>query len=215
MTRHVRDWPRSPDTVATPSDSHAGCQPAQAHPRAVGTCQASAQNAAPGRAGRHQDVARACRSARRLSGSAIDADARHHVHTSRTAHSRLCPDCPLTARRPSPRRGRAYGRAPADTSPQAWPRDILSGARSNFNFACDRIVIPLHVGIVAPSPRLLGGHSVLAERLIQGWNGHAEIRAKLLPINPLPPPCFGIVRTMYTARCCSGRCRRPRDGAGS
>jgi hypothetical protein len=50
LTRRDRDWPRLPDTVATPSDSHAGCQPEAAHPRALGTCQASAQNAAPGRA---------------------------------------------------------------------------------------------------------------------------------------------------------------------
>jgi glycosyltransferase involved in cell wall biosynthesis len=61
-------------------------------------------------------------------------------------------------------------------------------------------MIPLHIGIVAPSLRLLGGHSVLAERLIQGWNGHAEIRARLLPINPLPPPSFAMVARLPLVR---------------
>lgn len=66
-------------------------------------------------------------------------------------------------------------------------------------------MIPLRIGIVAPSLRLLGGHSVLADRLIQGWSGHAEIRASLLPINPLPPPCIAMLARLPLVRTLIGQ----------
>lgn len=45
----------------------------------------------------------------------------------------------------------------------------------------------LRVAIVAPSCRILGGQSVQAARLIQGWRTDLEIEAWLVPINPVPP----------------------------
>jgi glycosyltransferase involved in cell wall biosynthesis len=44
------------------------------------------------------------------------------------------------------------------------------------------------VAIVAPSLAILGGQAVQARRLLDAWNGDPEVRAWLVPINPLPPP---------------------------
>jgi glycosyltransferase involved in cell wall biosynthesis len=43
------------------------------------------------------------------------------------------------------------------------------------------------VAIVAPSLAILGGQAVQARRLLDAWNGDPEVRAWLVPINPLPP----------------------------
>jgi L-malate glycosyltransferase len=51
----------------------------------------------------------------------------------------------------------------------------------------DQHLRPLRVAIVAPSLRILGGQSVLAERLLRGWSNDSEIAARLVPTNPLPP----------------------------
>ena len=45
----------------------------------------------------------------------------------------------------------------------------------------------LHVGIVAPTLGILGGHAVQAEQLLRGWQDDPAVAAWLIPINPLPP----------------------------
>ena len=66
---------------------------------------------------------------------------------------------------------------------------------------------PLRVAIVAASLRILGGHAVQAQRLIEGWAADADVRAWLVPINPVPraslEPLLRIryVRTVVTQLC--------------
>jgi len=56
----------------------------------------------------------------------------------------------------------------------------------------------IEVGLVAPTLDLLGGHSVQAARLIEAWAQDAEVRVRLLPINPpLPRPLAPVGRTRY------------------
>jgi glycosyltransferase involved in cell wall biosynthesis len=43
---------------------------------------------------------------------------------------------------------------------------------------------------VAPSLRILGGQAVQAQRLLDAWRNDADVRAWLVPINPVPPPPF-------------------------
>lgn len=45
----------------------------------------------------------------------------------------------------------------------------------------------LKVAIVAPSLRILGGHSVQASELLAGWKNDPEVDAWLVPIDPEPP----------------------------
>ena len=45
----------------------------------------------------------------------------------------------------------------------------------------------LKVAIVAPSLRILGGHSVQAGSLLAGWRNDPEVDAWLVPIDPEPP----------------------------
>jgi glycosyltransferase involved in cell wall biosynthesis len=45
----------------------------------------------------------------------------------------------------------------------------------------------IRVAIVAPSQRILGGQSVQAQRLLDGWHNDPEVEAWLVPINPEPP----------------------------
>ena len=45
----------------------------------------------------------------------------------------------------------------------------------------------LRVAIVAPTLEILGGHSVQAQRLLTAWRDDPDVRAWLVPINPLPP----------------------------
>ena len=66
---------------------------------------------------------------------------------------------------------------------------------------------PIRVAIVAPSLRILGGQSVQAQRLIDGWRDDEDIEAWLVPHNPLPPrPLQALlqikyVRTVITQLC--------------
>ena len=48
----------------------------------------------------------------------------------------------------------------------------------------------LRVAIVAPTLDILGGHSVQAQRLLTAWRDDPDVRAWLVPINPLPPAAF-------------------------
>ena len=65
----------------------------------------------------------------------------------------------------------------------------------------------LRVAIVAPTLRILGGHSVQAARMLQGWAEGEDVDAWLVPINPVPPPPFDrllkvkFVRTLVTQLC--------------
>ena len=45
----------------------------------------------------------------------------------------------------------------------------------------------IRVAIVAPTHGILGGHSVQAERMIDGWRGSPDVDAWLVPINPTAP----------------------------
>ena len=45
----------------------------------------------------------------------------------------------------------------------------------------------LNVAVVAPSLRILGGHSVQAERLLSAWRHDVDVSAWLVPIDPQPP----------------------------
>jgi glycosyltransferase involved in cell wall biosynthesis len=62
----------------------------------------------------------------------------------------------------------------------------------------------LRVAIVAPSLRILGGHSVQAQRMLDGWRHDLDVEAWLVPIDPLPPRPFDrllalkFVRTLVT-----------------
>ena len=46
---------------------------------------------------------------------------------------------------------------------------------------------PLNVAIVAPTLRILGGQPVQADRLVRAWTGDPDVRAWLVPVNPIPP----------------------------
>src|SRR5215216_1075393 len=62
----------------------------------------------------------------------------------------------------------------------------------------------LRVAIVVASLRILGGHSIQARRLINGWAGDRAVDAWIVPINPVPPKPFDrllrikYVRTLVT-----------------
>src|SRR5829696_1557406 len=45
----------------------------------------------------------------------------------------------------------------------------------------------LRVAIVAPTLEILGGHSVQAAALLDGWSEDRTVEAWLVPINPAPP----------------------------
>lgn len=45
----------------------------------------------------------------------------------------------------------------------------------------------LNVAIVAPTMGILGGQAVQADRLLRAWDEDPDVRAWLVPINPLPP----------------------------
>jgi glycosyltransferase involved in cell wall biosynthesis len=49
----------------------------------------------------------------------------------------------------------------------------------------------LHIAIVAPSLRILGGQSVQADGLLRAWRGDSAVHAWLVPHNPVPPAPFG------------------------
>lgn len=56
----------------------------------------------------------------------------------------------------------------------------------------------LHVAIVAPSMRILGGQAVQAARLLRAWRDDPDVRAWLVPINPVPPgPLRHLVKVKF------------------
>ena len=48
----------------------------------------------------------------------------------------------------------------------------------------------LRVAIVVASLRIVGGHSVQARRLLNGWANDSDVDAWIVPINPVPPKPF-------------------------
>jgi L-malate glycosyltransferase len=46
----------------------------------------------------------------------------------------------------------------------------------------------IHVAIVAPSLRILGGQAIQADRLLTEWRDDPDVHAWLVPVNPMPPP---------------------------
>src|SRR6476661_9841165 len=57
---------------------------------------------------------------------------------------------------------------------------------------------PVKVALVAPSLRILGGQAVQADRLLRAWKHDPEIRAWLVPVNPVPPaPLRFALRVKY------------------
>lgn len=66
---------------------------------------------------------------------------------------------------------------------------------------------PLRVAIVVASLRILGGQAVQAQRMLEGWDRSSEVKAWLVPINPVPRPPFDrllnikYLRTLVT-QCC-------------
>lgn len=65
----------------------------------------------------------------------------------------------------------------------------------------------LRVAIVVASMRIVGGHSVQARRLLNGWAHDSEVDAWIVPINPVPPKPFDrllrvkYLRTIVTQLC--------------
>jgi glycosyltransferase involved in cell wall biosynthesis len=59
---------------------------------------------------------------------------------------------------------------------------------------------PLRVAIVAASLRILGGHSVQAQRMLDGWRGDPSVDAWLVPIDPLMPRPFDRLRRVRYLR---------------
>src|SRR3954466_792174 len=56
----------------------------------------------------------------------------------------------------------------------------------------------LNVAIVAPSMGILGGQAVQAARLLRCWRDDPDVRAWLVPINPVPPgPFAALTRIKY------------------
>jgi glycosyltransferase involved in cell wall biosynthesis len=58
----------------------------------------------------------------------------------------------------------------------------------------------LNVAIVAPSMCILGGQAVQARRLVRAWEGDADVKAWLVPVNPVPPGIFGRAVNVKYAR---------------
>jgi glycosyltransferase involved in cell wall biosynthesis len=68
----------------------------------------------------------------------------------------------------------------------------------------------LNVAIVAPSMRILGGQAVQASRLLQAWRGDPDVRAWLVPINPVPPgPLAALTRIKYVRTAATQLCYWP------
>jgi glycosyltransferase involved in cell wall biosynthesis len=58
----------------------------------------------------------------------------------------------------------------------------------------------LNVALVAPTLKILGGQAVQADRLLQQWNGDAEVEAWLVPINPDFPTPLRFARSVKYLR---------------
>lgn len=65
----------------------------------------------------------------------------------------------------------------------------------------------LRVAIVVASTRIVGGHSVQAQRMLEGWRDHPDVDAWVVPIDPLPWRPFRwmlkikFLRTLVTQLC--------------
>jgi glycosyltransferase involved in cell wall biosynthesis len=65
----------------------------------------------------------------------------------------------------------------------------------------------LRVALVVASLRILGGQSVQAQRLLEGWQGDPAVDAWIVPIDPVPPAPFDrllrikYLRTVVTQLC--------------
>jgi L-malate glycosyltransferase len=56
----------------------------------------------------------------------------------------------------------------------------------------------VNVAIVAPSLRIMGGQAVQAQRLLAAWKGDPDVRAWLVPVNPVPPgPLRALTRVKF------------------
>jgi L-malate glycosyltransferase len=56
----------------------------------------------------------------------------------------------------------------------------------------------MNVAVVAPSMGILGGQAVQADRLIRAWQSDPDVRAWLVPVNPVPPgPLRHATRVRY------------------
>jgi L-malate glycosyltransferase len=56
----------------------------------------------------------------------------------------------------------------------------------------------LRVAIVAASLRILGGQAVQAQRLLDAWQDDRRVKARLVPVNPVPPaPFAAALRVKY------------------
>ena len=62
----------------------------------------------------------------------------------------------------------------------------------------DSLPPPLRIAIVVASLRILGGQSVQAQRMLDGWRGDPRVEARIVPIDPVPPaPLRGLLRIKY------------------
>jgi L-malate glycosyltransferase len=68
----------------------------------------------------------------------------------------------------------------------------------------DSLPTPLRVAIVVASCRIVGGHSVQAERLVEAWRVDGAVDPWIVPIDPVPPApidrllCLKYLRTIVT-----------------
>jgi glycosyltransferase involved in cell wall biosynthesis len=62
----------------------------------------------------------------------------------------------------------------------------------------DSLPTPLRVAIVVASTRIVGGHSVQAERLLDAWRVDGAVAPWIVPIDPVPPaPVDRLLRVKY------------------
>jgi glycosyltransferase involved in cell wall biosynthesis len=61
-------------------------------------------------------------------------------------------------------------------------------------------VAKVQVAVVAPSLDILGGQAVQAQRLLDAWRGSPDIDARLVPVNPVPPPGLRFTRRIKYLR---------------
>jgi len=62
----------------------------------------------------------------------------------------------------------------------------------------DPLPTPLRVAIVVASNRIVGGHSVQAERLVEAWRVDGAVESWVVPIDPVPPAPFDrLLRIKY------------------
>jgi glycosyltransferase involved in cell wall biosynthesis len=86
--------------------------------------------------------------------------------------------------------------------PDADPRKSSARQRGRI----DTVAAPLRVAMVAPTLRILGGHSVQAARLLRGWEADPQVRAWLVPINPTPYGPLAVLRRIKFARTAATQC---------